>query len=114
MIFYEGGHHLTAHPFGELPSYENALNAIHRDSAIYNLYNEWFQKLRSLQNGNEPLLCMNFSFIYGIDAKYGSWGVLESIYQDLTIIPAPKYNAIIKNQSKNCIPTNYIETNKKI
>jgi len=113
MIFYEGGHHLTAHPFGELPSYENALNAIHRDSAIYNLYNEWFQKLRSLQNGNEPLLCMNFSFIYGIDAKYGSWGVLESIYQDLTIIPTPKYNAIIKNQSKNCIPTNYIETNKK-
>lgn len=77
MIFYEGGHHLTAHPFGELPSYENALNAIHRDSAIYNLYNEWFQKLRSLQNGNEPLLCMNFSFIYGIDAKYGSWGVLN-------------------------------------
>ena len=31
----------------------------------------------------------------------------------VTIIPAPKYNAIIKNQSKNCIPTNYIETNKK-
>lgn len=65
MIFYEGGHHLTAHPFGELPSYENALNAIHRDSAIYNLYNEWFQKLRSLQNGNEPLLCMNFLLFMG-------------------------------------------------
>lgn len=113
MIFYEGGHHLTAHPFGVSPTYELALNSIHRDTAIFNLYNEWFTKIRSLQTGKDPLQCMNFSFISGIDGRYGSWGILESVYQDLNSIPAPKYNAVLRNQYKNCITTSLDSNQKK-
>lgn len=104
---------MTAHPFGVSPTYELALNSIHRDTAIFNLYNEWFTKIRSLQTGKDPLQCMNFSFISGIDGRYGSWGILESVYQDLNSIPAPKYNAVLRNQYKNCITTSLDSNQKK-
>ncbi len=103
LAFYEGGQHLTPHPFGSPPSYEQALLYIQRDTAMYNLYNEWFDQLRTLQTGENPLLLMNFSFVSHLSAQYGSWGILESLNQDTSIVPAPKYKAILENMNRNCI-----------
>lgn len=94
LVFYEGGQHLTGHPFGVEPSYANALLEIQRDTAMYNMYNEWFTFIKTLQSGNEPLQLMNFSFISNRNAQYGSWGILETMDQDLDLIPAPKFQAI--------------------
>ena len=102
LVFYEGGQHLTPHPFGEIPTYEQALLDIHRDTAIYNLYNEWFAALRTLQEGDSPLRLMNFSFIAGRSAQYGSWGLLEFMDQDTSVIPAPKYQAVLENSNYDC------------
>ncbi|MFK8101009.1 MAG: T9SS type A sorting domain-containing protein [Saprospiraceae bacterium] len=95
MVFYEGGQHITAHPFGVEPTYAQALLDIQRDTAMYNMYNEWFDFLRTLQEGEEPLQLMNFSFVAGRSARYGSWGILETMDQDTVLTPAPKYAAIL-------------------
>ncbi len=95
MVFYEGGQHITPHPFGEEPTYAQALLDIQRDTSMYNMYNEWFDFLRTLQAGDEALQLMNFSFVAGRSARYGSWGILETMNQDTTTIPAPKYAAIL-------------------
>ena len=102
LVFYEGGQHMTPHPFGVIPSYENALLAVHRDTSMYNLYNEWFDKIRTLQEGDEPLLLMNFSFVGHRSAQYGSWGILETMDQDISVVPAPKYQAVIENMNTGC------------
>lgn len=95
MVFYEGGQHITPHPFGEQPTYAQALLDIQRDTSMYNMYSEWFDFLKTLQEGDEPLLLMNFSFVAGRSARYGSWGILETMDQDTASIPAPKYAAIL-------------------
>ena len=102
MLFYEGGQHLTPTPFGEEPTYAKALEDIQRDTAIYNLYQEWFTYVRTLQKGNQPLQLMNFSFVSERSARYGSWGILETMDQDLNVTPAPKYRAILENIKKGC------------
>jgi len=96
LVFYEGGQHLTGEPFGAEPSYAQALLDIQRDSSMYNMYVEWFDFLRTLQEGDDPLQLMNFSFVAGRSARFGSWGILETMDQDTTLVPAPKYAAILK------------------
>lgn len=103
LMFYEGGQHLTPVPFAVEPTYHQALLDIHRDTSMYNLYNEWFDDIRTLQEGDEPLLLMNFSFVGHRSASFGSWGVLETMDQDLAITPAPKYQALIENMNTNCM-----------
>ncbi len=111
MAFYEGGQHLTPTPFGEPPTYENALLAIQRDTALYNLYNEWYDYVRTLQSGNKPLQLMNFSFVSTLSARYGSWGILETMNQDTNLVYAPKYSSTIKNMAKgNCFSVSALET----
>ena len=95
LIFYEGGQHITASPFGEEPTYSQALLDIQRDTVMYNMYTEWFDFLRTLQEGDDPLELMNFSFVAERSSRFGSWGILETMDQDTTLIPAPKYAAII-------------------
>ena len=102
MVFYEGGQHLTPTPFGEEPTYAQALLDIQRDTALFNLYNEWFDFVRTLQKGSKPLQCMSFGFVGERSARYGSWGILETMQQDIEAINAPKYKAMKKN-IKNCI-----------
>ncbi len=102
FVFYEGGQHLTPNPFGEEPTYSQALLDIQISSLMYELYNEWFDFLRTLQSNNEPLELMNFSFISSRSARYGSWGVLEYQYQDVETQYAPKYEAILENQNFGC------------
>lgn len=95
MVFYEGGQHITPHPFGEEATYAAALLDVQRDTSMYNMYNEWFDFLRTLQEGEERLKLMHFSFVAERSARYGSWGILETMDQDTAIIPAPKYAAVL-------------------
>jgi hypothetical protein len=104
MIFYEGGQHLTPTPFGDLPTYAVALEDAMRDTSMYNLYMEWYDFLKTLQTGTKPLQLMNFSFISSRSAQYGSWGILETMDQDLAVVPAPKYQATMDIMS-NCVCT---------
>ncbi len=96
LVFYEGGQHITGHPFGEEPTYAQALLDIQRDTVMYNMYREWSDFLKTLQEGDAPLLLMNFSFIAERSARFGSWGILETMDQDTSLIPAPKYTAILQ------------------
>jgi len=109
MIFYEGGSHVTGIPFGETPSYCQALIDINRDTTIYNLYTEWFEQIATLQSGLEPLQCMNFSFISAPSCQYGSWGIWESLYQDTNALPPYKVYAIM-NQA-DCATASILEEN---
>jgi len=102
MLFYEGGQHITGQPFGEVQSYEQALLDIQRDTSLYNIYNEWFDTLRTMQVGNEPLQLQHFSLVTGRSARYGSWGMLETMHQDTSLIPAPKFRAVAEVLSNNC------------
>ncbi len=96
MVFYEGGQHLTPNPFGEEPTYAQALLDVQRDTSMHHMYLEWFDFLRTLQSGDKPLQLMNFSFVANRSARYGSWGILETMDQDTSIIQAPKYAAIVE------------------
>lgn len=103
MLFYEGGQHLTPHPFGVQPTYEQALIDLQRDPAMFDLYQSWFDSLRTLQTGGDPLKIMHFSFVSRRSAQYGSWGLLETMDQDTNLIPAPKFSAVLRNMaSMNC------------
>ncbi|MCU0434279.1 MAG: T9SS type A sorting domain-containing protein [Bacteroidia bacterium] len=102
LYYYEGGQHITPHPFGVPPTYAQALLDIQRDTAMYNLYTEWFDSLRTLVTGPTPALLMNFSFIGQRSAQYGSWGMLETLAQDTAVVPAPKYRAILENIHPGC------------
>ncbi len=107
MLFYEGGQHITPHPFGEEPTYAQALLDLQRDTAMYNLYTEWFDMLRQLNDSSQPWLMNHFSFIARRSARYGSWGLLESLYQDTSAIPAPKYRALLEAiEQDDCLNTN--------
>ena len=119
MIYYEGGQHITPTPFGEEPTYAQALLDIQRDTAMYNLYTEWFRFLETLTTPGEETLFGNFSFIGSRSARYGSWGILETVTQDTNIIPAPKYSAIINYINSNMVdvkrfPVNKLITNYKL
>jgi len=98
MLYYEGGQHLTPEPFGSVQDYNPALVAAQTHPAMYDLYNEWYDSLRTFVTGEEPALMMNFSFIGPQSGQYGSWGLLESqFYQDAPYDDAPKYRAVLDN-----------------
>lgn len=96
VCFYEGGQHITPIPFGVPSSYDQALLDIQRDTAMYNLYVENYEYLKSIHSGTQPWLLMNFSLVASLSAQYGSWGLLEDLYQDTTVTPAPKLSATLK------------------
>ena len=102
LAFYEGGQHLTPQPFGQEPTYAQALLDVQRDTAMYHLYREWFDFLRTLQSGDDPLQLMAFSLVTGRSARFGSWGMLETMDQDTALIPAPKFRAVAEEVARNC------------
>ncbi len=105
MLYYEGGQHITPTPFGVEPTYAQALVDLQRDPAMYDLYMTWFDFLRTMHSPAAPGLFMNFSFVSDRSARYGSWGILETITQDISQIPAPKYRAIMANICSDCAGT---------
>lgn len=106
VVFYEAGQHITPHPFGEEPTYANALLELQRNTAMYNLYHEWFAAVETLIPQDQQSLYMNFSFVAGLSARYGSWGILETLDQDTAAIYAPKYQALME-QIRYCGPANH-------
>lgn len=100
MIYYEAGQHLTPSPFGSDQPYNQALMDAQTHPAMYDLYSEWFDSLRTLVLDGKPSLMMNFSFIGPKSGKYGSWGALESqFYQDAPYREtAPKFQALLDYQ----------------
>ncbi len=104
MIYYEGGQHLTPQPFGSEQPYNPALVEAQSMPGMYELYQEWYDSLRTLVTAEEPALLMNFSFIGPTSGRYGSWGLLTSqFYQDAPYEDAPKYRAVTDN-IYNCQP----------
>lgn len=68
LVFYEGGNHITAHPFGVEPSYGQAIIDLHRDTAIYNLYNEWFSRIKHCKK-EMNLCCVKISLLSQIGVR---------------------------------------------
>lgn len=104
LLHYEGGQHLTPNPFGVQPTYAQALLDIQRDPVMYDLYNEWFDTLRTFVDEGERSLFMNFSFVGVRSARYGSWGILETLDQDTSVVPAPKFRAVMEHARLGCEP----------
>jgi hypothetical protein len=96
VYYYEAGQHITPQPFGTEPTYAQALLDIQRDTALYNIYHEWFEQIKELIPNGEESLFMHFSFISSLSARYGSWGVLETLNQDTSMVYAPKYQALME------------------
>jgi len=98
LAFYEGGQHLTPIPFGEQPTYARALEDIQRDPLMLGLYRDWFAFLGSLvPRGREAEFAfMHFSLVSARSAQYGSWGMLETLDQNLERVPAPKWQAVLE------------------
>ncbi|MFA9388397.1 MAG: hypothetical protein ACERKD_01230 [Prolixibacteraceae bacterium] len=96
IVFYEAGQHITPTPFGEEPSYAQALLAIQRDTALYHLYHEWFTLIENVLDEGDQAPYMNFSFVGDRSARYGSWGILETLNQDTSQIYAPKFQATME------------------
>jgi len=46
---------------------------------------------------------MNFSLISNRSARYGSWGIWETMFQDTAQVPAPKLAAIMENLHNGCM-----------
>src|SRR5690606_3188495 len=70
---------------------------------------EWFDQIATLQNGTDPLQCMNFSFISAPSCQYGSWGIWESLYQDTVALPPYKVNAILNQTDCAMASINVLE-----
>ncbi len=96
LAFYEGGQHLTPTPFGVMPTYADALLEVQTIPEMYDLYTEWIDSIRTLNTREEPMLLCHFVFASKPSAQFGSWGLLERSDQDLSIMPAPKYQAFIE------------------
>ena len=109
LIYYEGGQHLTPEPFGTDQPYNQSLMDVQTHPGMYDLYQEWFDSLRTLVPDGQSSLFMNFSFISSKSGKYGSWGILESqFHQDPPYrTSAPKYQAILDNI---CGPASAVNT----
>lgn len=60
---------------------------------MYDLYGRLFDTLRTLST--EEMLLMNFSFISPKSCQYGTWGVLQSQFEEQPpYLDAPKYRAL--------------------
>lgn len=94
MVFYEGGQHLTPNPWGSDQPYNQALVDAQRDPGMYQIYMDWFNGLHQIM-GDEPTAFATYSFVGTPSLRYGSWGMLEALNQDLSVLPAPKYEAIM-------------------
>lgn len=97
LVAYEGGQHLAASTFVKNFADERVNNLFinaNRDSRMGQIYEELMTQWRNM--GGD--LFMHFNDV-SKPSKYGSWGLLESTYQD----SSPKYNAMINliNSSLN-------------
>lgn len=96
MAYYEAGQHLTPEPFGSEQDYNQALVDFQHDPAMYDIYMQMFEKLDGIKvekNGNTTL-CMLFSLTSADSGRYGSWGLLTNIFDEIDLDFYPKYSAV--------------------
>lgn len=87
LIAYEGGQHLVGYSGVENnTAITNLFMAANQDTRMGQIYEEYLNQWYELGGG----LFSSFSDIDS-SSKWGSWGVLESLYQD----SSPKYDALI-------------------
>ncbi len=102
VIGYEGGHHITTN--GGIYPYQQAVYDAHIAPEMYDLYHEVMDTLNTL--GMD--LGMAFTLVGRRDNPWGAWGHLEDIDQDTTVMPAPKYQALIDQINlcqDECVPS---------
>ena len=88
LVAYEGGQHLSAHGGLERnDKLQDLLIAANRDPRMGEIYHDYFRKWFDIGGG----VFANFMFI-GKPSIWGSWGVLETQYQDPNT--ATKYVAL--------------------
>lgn len=95
LIAYEAGQHLVGHGGAENDERLTELfHAANRDPRMADLYREYLNGWRS--SGGR--LCAIFSSV-GAFSKWGSWGILETEYQEPA--GAPKYRAVMAFLEEN-------------
>lgn len=96
MAFYEAGQHLTPVPFGSDQDYNQALVDFQHDPAMYDVYMQMFAALDNIhvEKNGDTTLCMLFSLTGSDSGKYGSWGLLTEIFEEIDMNYVPKYRAV--------------------
>jgi hypothetical protein len=92
LIYYEGGQHLTPHPFGSVQPYGQALIDAQTLPEMGELYTALLDSLTALTSPGMPSLFANFSYITDTSARFGTWGVLQHQFQPMV---SPKYQALL-------------------
>lgn len=101
LAHYEGGQHMTSNP--TIEPFQTALYQSQIDPQIRTLYQEMIDSLR--RYGGTEYACA-FTLTGVRESRYGSWGHIEDINQNLTTTPAPKYQVLLDNfkTSENICP----------
>lgn len=96
VINYEGGQHMTNNP--DIMPFQAANYAAQIHPDMYQLYQEVIDSTRRM--GSK--LAMAFIYASMRESRYGSWGHLEDIDQDIAQTPAPKWQALMDNIHATC------------
>ena len=92
IAHYEGGQHMTSNP--TIEPFQTALYQAQIDPQIRTLYQEMIDSLRRYGGTTHAVAFV----LTGVrESRYGSWGHIEDIDQDLTKQPAPKYQVLLDN-----------------
>lgn len=98
VIGYEGGQHISAGGNGGNFPYLQSLYDAQIVPEMYDLYQEVIDSLRVL--GMD--MAMAYALIRWRETDTGSWGHLETVDQDTTVMPAPKYSVLLDNIVPPC------------
>jgi chitodextrinase len=96
IAHYEGGQHMTSNP--TIEPFQAALYASQIDPQIKTLYQEMIDSLRRYGG---TTYAAAFTLTGPRESRYGSWGHIEDIDQNLTARPAPKYQVLLDNFRSN-------------
>jgi hypothetical protein len=96
VINYEGGQHMTSNP--NITPFQAATYAAQIHPEMYRLYQEVIDSTRRM--GSK--LAMAFIYASMRESRYGSWGHLEDIDQDIAQVPAPKWQVLMDNIHATC------------
>ena len=109
LVMYEGGQHLVTGTIANTAAHKAVYDA-QVSQGMYNLYRDYIKFMKDSINTE---LFMHLGLAWQRENTYGSWGVVESIYQDTSLVPAPKYRALINhiNSCQTAVAINEI-TNK--